>query len=169
MPDHVSAPALTPSAPLGDAPGVDPTALPPVTGNGPQPPSTADAFGATGSAPNVMDEPRESAGAVPASGEALGRPDHGRSLRQRGQRPRHRRADHELRGFLGAARAREAPAVWLADEFGRYPDLWTGGAGTDAPRDIKDIVDSGHVDRIIGSSGAESLQGGAGNGPMYPS
>ena len=138
-------------------------------GSGPRPRPTADAFGATDSAPNVKDEPRESAAAAPASGEApadraagevFGSEDNARSTAGRIMSPvaSWERHEHE-----------KPPAVWLSDEFRRYPDLWTGGAGIDAPRGIKDIVDSGHVDRIIGSSGAESLQGGAGNGPMYPS
>ena len=51
MPSHMSLPA-------------------PSAGHGPQSPSTADAFGATDSAPTVKDEPRASADPAPASGEA---------------------------------------------------------------------------------------------------
>ena len=43
----------------------------PSTGRGPQSPSTADAFGATDSAPTLKDEPRESADPALASGGAL--------------------------------------------------------------------------------------------------
>ena len=52
MPSHMSLPA-------------------PSAGRGPRSPSTADAFGATDSAPTVKDEPRESADPASASGEAL--------------------------------------------------------------------------------------------------
>ena len=86
--------------------------------------------------------------AASASGEAAGRPGGEEVFGSEDNARDTRRADHEPRGLLGAARAREAPAVWLADRVQRYPDLWTGGAGTDAPRGIKDIVNSGHVDRI---------------------
>ena len=44
---------------------------PPSAGSRPQSPPPADAFGATGSAPNVKGGPRGSAGPAPASGEAL--------------------------------------------------------------------------------------------------
>ena len=43
--------------------------LAPSAGRGPQSPSTANAFGATDSAPTVKDEPRESAGPALASVE----------------------------------------------------------------------------------------------------
>ena len=85
------------------------------------------------------------------------------------QRPHHRRADHELRGLLGTRQAREA-ARRLAGGRVQAVSPSLDRRGTDRrPAGIKDIMDSGHVDRIIGSSGAKSLQGGAGNSPMYPS
>ena len=126
MPDHVSAPALTPSAPLGDAPGVDPTALPPVTGNGPQSPSTADAFGATGSAPNVMDEPRESVGAASASGEALA----DRAAEDLfGSEDNARNTAGRITSFVASWERHEhekPPAVWLSGEFGKGRDSSPG-------------------------------------------
>ena len=93
---------------------------------GPQSPSTADALGATGSAPNVKDELRESAAAASASGEApadraagevFGSEDNAHNTAGRITSPvaSWERHEHE-----------KAPAVWLSDEFGRYPDLWTG-------------------------------------------
>ena len=129
MPNHVSAPALTPSAPLGDAPGVDPTALPPVTGNGPQSPSTADAFGATGSAPNVMDELRESVGAASARGEALA----DRAAEEVfGSEDNARDTAGRLTSFVASWERHEhekPSAVWLTDEFSGIPTFGPAGRG----------------------------------------
>ena len=166
MPDHVSAPTPDPSALSGAALGADPAALPPLTGSGPQSPSTADA------PPVVQDEPGESAGAAPANDEALADRAAAEVFGSEDNAHNTHNTAGRITSFVASwerHKHEKTPAIWLADEFRRYPDLWTGGAGTGALRGIKDIVDSGHVDRIIGSSGAESLQGGAGNGPMYPS
>ena len=96
-------------------------------GSGPRPRPTADAFGATNSAPNVKDEPRESAGAAPASGEALG-PD--RTTEDlSGSEDNACNTAGRITSFVASwerYKHEKPPAVWLADEFRRYPDLWTG-------------------------------------------
>ena len=58
----------TPSAPLGDAPGAAPSALPPFAGSGPHSRPITDA---ADTPPTVKDEPGESAGPAPESDEAL--------------------------------------------------------------------------------------------------
>ena len=92
-------------------------------GSGPQSPSTADAFGATDSAPNVKDELRESAGAAPAdraAGEVFGSEDNARNTAGR------------ITSFVASWERHEhekPPAVWLADEFSGIPTFGPAGRG----------------------------------------
>ena len=124
MPDHVSAPTPDPSAPSGDAPGTVPTALPPSTGSGPCPRPTADALDTP--PPVVQDEPGESADAAPASDEALA----DRAAEEVfGSEDNARNTAGLITSFVASwerHKHEKSPAVWLADEFRRYPDLWTG-------------------------------------------
>ena len=126
MPDHVSAPAPDPSAPSGDAPGADPAALPPFTGNGTRPRPAADAFDTTETPPVVQDEPGESAGAAPESDEALA----DRAAEEVfGSEANARNTAGLITSFVASwerHKHEKPPAVWLADEFRRHPDLWTG-------------------------------------------
>ena len=95
-------------------------------GSGPRPWPAADAFGATGSAPNVKDEPRESAVAAPASdeapadraaGEVFGSEKNARNTAGRIMSPLASWERHE----------HEKPsAVWLSDEFGKGHDSAPG-------------------------------------------
>ena len=124
MPDHTSAP--TSSAPLGDAPGAAPTALPPLTGSGPHPQPTNDALDTADAPPTVEDKAGELAGPAPERDEALadqtaedvfGSEDNARSTAGL------------ITSFVSSwerHKHEKSPAVWLANEFRRYPDIWTG-------------------------------------------
>ena len=120
MPNHVSAPAPDPSAPSGDAPGTVPAALPPFTGGGPSPRPTADA------PPIMQDEPGESTGAASESDEALA----DRAAEEVfGSEDNARNTAGLIASFVASwerHKHEKPPAVWLADEFRRHPDLWTG-------------------------------------------
>ena len=89
-------------------------------GSGPQFPSTADAFGVTDSAPHAKDEPRESAGAAPASDEALA----DRAAEEVfGSEDNARNTAGLITSFVASwerHKHEKPPAVWLADEFRRY-------------------------------------------------
>ena len=123
MPDRISAPTPDPSAPFGDAPGAVPTALPPFTGDGPRPRPAADT---PETPPVVKDEPGESADPAPASDEALA----DRTAEDVfGSEDNARNTAGLITSFVSSwerHKHEKTPAVWLADEFRRYPDLWTG-------------------------------------------
>ena len=126
MPDHVSAPTRDPSAPSGDAPGTVPTAMPPFTGSGPHPRPTVDALDTPETPLVVQDEPGESAGAAPEGDEALA----DRAAEEVfGSEDNARNTAGLITNFVASwerHKHEKSPAVWLADEFRRYPDLWTG-------------------------------------------
>ena len=126
MPDHVSAPAPDPSAPSGDAPGTVPAALPPFTGSRPHPRPAADALDTPETPPVVQDEPGEGAGAAPANDEALA---DRASEEVFGSEDNARNTAGLITSFVASwerHKHEKPPAVWLADEFRRHPDLWTG-------------------------------------------
>ena len=114
MPD--SAPAPGPSALSGVAPGADPAALPPFTGDGPSPRPAADA---PDTPPITQDEPGEGADPVPASDEALA----DRTAEDIFSSEDNARNTAGLITSFVASWERhkheKPPAVWLADEFGR--------------------------------------------------
>ena len=116
MPDQVSAPTPDPSALSGVAPGADPAALPPFTGNGPSPRLTADA---PDTPPITQDEPGEGAGPAPASDEALA----DRATEEVfGSEDNARNTAGLITSFVASwerHKHEKPPAVWLADEFGR--------------------------------------------------
>ena len=128
MPDRISAPTPDPSAPFGDAPGAVPTALPPFTGDGPRPRPrpAADALDTPETPPVVKDEPGESADPAPASDEALA----DRTAEDVfGSEDNARNTAGLITSFVASwerHKHEKTPAVWLADEFRWYPDLWTG-------------------------------------------
>ena len=126
MPDRISAPTPDPSAPSGDVPGAAPTALPPFTGSGPRPRPAADALDTPETPPVVKDEPGESADPAPASDEALA----DRTAEDVfGSEDNARNTAGLITSFVSSwerHKHEKTPAVWLADEFRRYPDLWTG-------------------------------------------
>ena len=126
MPDQVSAPTPDPSAPLGDAPGAVPTSLPPGSGSGQRPRPTADALDTPETPTVVQEEPGDSAGAVPASDEA---PADRAAEEVFGSEDNARNTAGLIASFVASwerHKHEKSPAVWLADEFRRYPDLWTG-------------------------------------------
>ena len=126
MPDRISAPTPDPSAPSGDAPGAVPTALPPSTGDGLRPRPTADALDTTDTPPVVQDEPRESADPAPANEEALADQ---AAEDVFGSEDNARNTAGLITSFVSSwerHKHEKAPRIWLADEFRRYPDLWTG-------------------------------------------
>ena len=126
MPDRTSAPTPDPSAPSGDAPGAVPTALPPSTGDGLRPRPTADALDTTDTPPVVQDEPRESADPAPANEEALADQ---AAEDVFGSEDNARNTAGLITSFVSSwerHKHEKAPRIWLADEFRRYPDLWTG-------------------------------------------
>ena len=116
----------TPSAPLDDAPGAAPTALPPFVGSGPHPRPTTDALDTADSPPTAKDEPGESAGSAPESDEALADQTAEDVF---GSEDNARNTARLITSFVASwerHKHEKTPAVWLADEFRRYPDLWTG-------------------------------------------
>ena len=125
MQDGASTPV--PSAPLGDAPRTAPPPSPPSTGSGPDPRSTADALDTTDTLPIVQDEPGGSADPAPAGdGEALA----DRTAEDVfGSEDNARNTAGLITSFVTSwerHKHKKPPAVWLADEFRRYPDIWTG-------------------------------------------
>ena len=127
MPDRISAPTPGPSAPFGDAPGAVPTALPPFTAGGPRPRPAADALDTPETPPVVQDEPGSgSADPAPASDESLA----DRTAEDVfGSEDNARNTAGLITSFVSSwerHKHEKTPAVWLADEFRRYPDLWTG-------------------------------------------
>ena len=124
MEDHTSTPI--PPALLDDAPGATPTALPPFTGSGPHPRPTTDALDTTDTPPTAKDEPDESAGPAPESGEALA----DRAAEDVfGSEDNARNTAGLITSFVSSwerHKHEKTPAVWLADEFRQYPDLWSG-------------------------------------------
>ena len=124
MEDRTTAP--TPSAPFGDAPDAAPAALPPSTGSGPRPRPNADALDTADTPPTGKDEPGESTGPVPESGEALA----DRTAEDVfGSEDNARNTAGLITSFVSSwerHKHEKSPAAWLADEFRRYPDLWTG-------------------------------------------
>ena len=104
MPDQVSAPTPDPSAPSGDAPGTHPTETQPI----------------------AQDEPGEGADPAPASDEALA----DRTAEEIfGSEDNARNTAGLITSFVASwerHKHEKPPAVWLADEFRRHPDLWTG-------------------------------------------
>ena len=98
-------------------------------GSGPRPRPTADVFGATGSAPNVMDEPGESAGAASASDEAPADRAAGEVF---GSEKNARNTAGRIMSFVASWERHEhekPPAVWLADEFSGIPTFGPAGRG----------------------------------------
>ena len=126
MPDRISAPTPGPSEPFGDAPGAVPTTHPPFTGDGPRPRPAADALDTPETPPVVKDEPGESADPASASDEALA----DRTAEDVfGSEDNARNTAGLITSFVSSwerHKHEKTPAVWLADEFRRYPDLWTG-------------------------------------------
>ena len=125
MKDRASTPA--PSVPLGDAPRTAPPHSPPSTGSGPHPRPTADALDTADTLPIVQDEPGGSADPAPASdGEALA----DRTAEDVfGSEDNARNTAGLITSFVTSwerHKHEKPPAVWLADEFRRYPDIWTG-------------------------------------------
>ena len=107
------------------------TSLPPSSvGSGPQSSSPADAYGATGSAPNVKPEPHRSAGPAPESGEALA----DRATEEVfGSEDDARNPAELITSFASSWERRKhekAPAAWLADEFGKGHDHPSGVEGS---------------------------------------
>ena len=104
MPDQVSAPTPDPSAPSGDAPGTHPTETQPI----------------------AQDEPGEGADPAPANDEALA----DRAAEEVfGSEDNARNTAGLITSFVASwerHKHEKPPAVWLADEFRRHPDLWTG-------------------------------------------
>ena len=127
MPDRISAPTPDPSAPSGDAPGAAPTAHPPFIGSGLCPRPAADALDTTDTPPVVKDEPGGgSADPAPASDEALADQTAEDVF---GSEDNARNTAGLITSFVSSwerHKHEKTPAVWLADEFRRYPDLWTG-------------------------------------------
>ena len=124
MEDRMSTP--TPSGPLGDAPGAAPTALPPSTGSGSGPRPNADTLDTGDTPPTGKDEPGESAAPAEESGEALA----DRTAEDVfGSEDDARNTGGLITSFVSSwerHKHEKSPAAWLADEFRRYPDLWTG-------------------------------------------
>ena len=116
----------TPSAPLGDAPGAAPAALPPSTGSGPCPRPVADTLDTADTPPTAKDEPGESAGPAPENDEALA----DRTAEDVfGSEDNARNTAGLITSFVSSwerHKHEKSPAAWLADEFRRYPDLWLG-------------------------------------------
>ena len=104
MPDQVSAPTPDPSAPSGDAPGTHPTETQPI----------------------AQGEPGEGADPAPASDEALA----DRAAEEVfGSGDNARNTAGLITSFVASwerHKHEKPPAVWLADEFRRYSNLWTG-------------------------------------------
>ena len=115
-----------PPAPLDDAPGAAPTALPPFTGSGPHPRPTTDALDTTDTPPTAKDELGENAGPAPESDEALA----DRTAEDVfGSEDNARNTAGLVTSFVSSwerHKHEKTPAVWLADEFRQYPDLWSG-------------------------------------------
>ena len=116
----------TPPASLGDASGTAPTALPSSIGSGPRPRPNADALDTADAPPTGKDEPGESAGPPEESGEALA----DRTAEDVfGSEDNARNTAGLITSFVSSwerHKHEKSPAAWLADEFRRYPDLWTG-------------------------------------------
>ena len=116
----------TPPAPLGDAPGATPAALPrsPAAGHIPGP--TPTALDTTDTPPTAKDEPGESAGPTTESDEALA----DRTAEDVfGSEDNARNTAGLVTSFVSSwerHKHEKTPAVWLADEFRRYPGLWSG-------------------------------------------
>ena len=124
MQDRASTPA--PSAPLGDAPHTTPPPSPPSTGSGPHPRPIADALDTADTLPIMQDESGENADPAPESGEALA----DRTAEDVfGSEDNARNTAGLITSFVTSwerHKHEKPPAVWLADEFRRYPDIWTG-------------------------------------------
>ena len=116
----------TPSAPLGDAPAPlqphSPVHRQRTTSPGPTP----TALDTTDTLPTAKDEPGESAGPASASDEALA----DRTAEDVfGSEDNARNTAGLITSFVSSwerHKHEKTPAVWLADEFRQYPDLWTG-------------------------------------------
>ena len=95
---------------------------PPSAGSGTRPPSPADAFGDTGSAPNVKYEPRGNADPAPVSGGTLA----DRAAEEvSGSEDDARNPAGLIRSFAPSRERHKhgkAPRVWLADEFAKGHD-----------------------------------------------
>ena len=115
-----------PPAPLGDASGAAPAALPPPTGSGPHPRPNADTLDTADTLPVAKDELGESAGPPEESGEALA----DRTAEDVfGSEDNARNTAGLITSFVSSwerHKHEKSPAAWLADEFRRYPDLWLG-------------------------------------------
>ena len=124
MKDRTSTP--TPPAPLGDAPGAAPAALPrsPAADHVPGP--TPTALDTNDTPPTAKDEPGESAGPAAESDEALA----DRTAEDVfGSEDNARNTAGLITSFVASwerHKHEKSSAAWLADEFRRYPDLWTG-------------------------------------------
>ena len=127
MPDRISAPTLDSSAPSGDVPGAVATALPPFTGDGPSPRPTADALDTPETPSVVQDEPGGgSADPAPANDEVLADQ---AAKDVFGSEDNARNTAGLITSFVESwerHKHEKTPRIWLADEFRRYPDLWTG-------------------------------------------
>ena len=98
----------------------DPAAVPPLTGNGPPPQPTTDTL------PIVQDEPGELAGPAPESDEALADQ---AAEDVFGSEDNARNTAGLITSFVSSwerHKHEKSPAAWLADEFRRYPGIWTG-------------------------------------------
>ena len=119
-------PTPIPPAPLDDAPGAAPTALPrsPAADHVPGP--TPTALDTADTPPTEKDESGESAGPAPEGDEALA----DRTAEDVfGSEDNARNTAGLVTSFVSSwerHKHEKTPAVWLADEFRRYPDLWTG-------------------------------------------
>ena len=124
MEDPTSTP--TPSAPLGDAPGAVPAASPRSPASGTHPRPTADALDTTETPPVVQDEPGESTDPALANEEALADQ---AAEDVFGSEDNARNTAGLITSFASSwerHKHEKTPRIWLADEFRRYPDLWTG-------------------------------------------
>ena len=124
MEDPTSTP--TPSAPLGDASGATPAPSPRLPASGPHPRPAADALDTTDTPPVVKDKPGEGADPAPANEEALADQ---AAEDVFGSEDNARNTAGLVTSFVSSwerHKHEKAPRIWLADEFRRYPDLWTG-------------------------------------------
>ena len=124
MEDRTSPP--TPSAPLGDAPGAAPTALPRSLAANRIPGPTPTALDTAATPPTAKDEPGDSADPAAESDEALA----DRIAEDVfGSEDNARNTAGLITSFVASwerHKHEKTPAAWLADEFRQYPDLWTG-------------------------------------------
>ena len=124
MEDRTSTP--TPSAPIGDAPGATPATLPRSPAADRIPGPTPTALDTTDTPPTAKDELGDSADPAAESDETLA----DRAAEDVfGSEDNARNTAGLITSFVSSwerHKHEKTPAVWLADEFRQYPDLWSG-------------------------------------------